>query len=94
MGLDGKLQYIDIIVDGIVTLKDRKGSSRQGLWKCVSGLHTDADYKQFLVRLKKASQEGLIDKNGFRYRLSQKFKSQLQRKPAQEKVKKTKATQK
>ena len=71
------MKYLEMIQDAIITLQDRKGSSRQALWKCVSAQHPEADYKQFLIRLKKESHEGhvLFDKG--RYKLDASSKAKL-----------------
>ena len=50
--------YFDMIADSLLTLNDRKGSTRQGLWKCLSSKYPEADYKQFLIRLKKITHDG------------------------------------
>jgi linker histone H1 and H5 family len=52
--------YLEMIEDGIITLADRKGASRQALWKCVSSKYPESDYKHFIVRLKKLAHEGPI----------------------------------
>ena len=49
------MRYSDMIADAILTLEDRKGSSRQAIWKCIESKYPEADYKQFLIRLKKVS---------------------------------------
>ena len=51
-------QYFEMIQDALLTLKDRKGSSRAALWKCVRAKYPEADHKQFLIRLKKITHEG------------------------------------
>jgi len=50
--------YLEMIEEALITLGDRKGSSRQGLWKVVQSKNPEADYKQFLVRLKKLTRDG------------------------------------
>ena len=42
-----------MIENALLTLADRKGSTRQAIWKYVNNKHPEADYKQFLIRLKK-----------------------------------------
>jgi hypothetical protein len=52
--------YAEIIEDTILTLNESIGSSRQAIWKAVSGAYPAADYKQFVVRLKKMREAGQI----------------------------------
>jgi hypothetical protein len=55
-----KHSYMEMIEDAVITLGERKGSSRQALWKCVSTKYPEADYKQFIVRLKKLKEATTI----------------------------------
>ena len=72
--------YFEMIADGLTTLADRKGSSRQALWKCVSAKYPNADYKQFLVRLRKITRDGKeISMHKQRYRLNSDFKSKVRK---------------
>jgi len=48
-----KHSYAEMIQTALLTLNERGGSSRQGLWKCVHAKYPESDYKQFLVRLRK-----------------------------------------
>ena len=67
-----KVSYFEMIEDGLLTLADRKGASRQALWKCVSSKYPEhADFKHFLVRLKKLSHEGPIHFKKGRYNLEE-----------------------
>ena len=50
-----KHSYLEMIQVALLTLNETGGSSRQELWKCVGSKFPEADYKQFLVRLKKLS---------------------------------------
>ena len=91
--------YLEMISDALMTLKERKGSSRQALWKCVASKYDKADYKQFLVRLKKITQSGkeiIFEKQ--RYKFNANYKGKLQKAAEQGKslknVHKTKATMK
>jgi hypothetical protein len=59
-----------MIEDAIITLGERKGSSRQALWKVVHAKHPEADYKQFLIRLKKEAKEGNIVGGKGRFKLT------------------------
>jgi len=51
--------YADLIETAILTLGERKGSSRQAIWKSIHSLYPEADYKQFFIRLRKMSQAGI-----------------------------------
>jgi len=62
-------QYAEMIEDAILTLNERSGSSRQGIWKCLNAKYPEADYKQFLIRLKKLSKEGPIIQNKGRFKI-------------------------
>jgi hypothetical protein len=50
--------YLDMIQDAILTLADRNGSSRPAIWKVILAKYPQAEYKQFLVRLKKLAHDG------------------------------------
>jgi len=88
-----------MIEDGIITLADRKGASRQALWKCVSSKYPEVDFKQYLVRLKKLAHDGPIQYKKGRYTLEASYKAkklnEIKRggKP-KKRVLKTKATKK
>jgi histone H1/5 len=93
-------QYAEMIEDALIQLSDRKGSSRVGLWKYVNAKYPEADYKQFLIRLKKLSHEKseLTFEHG-RYKLTQNHKVKLLRaldkgSKTKKRVQKTKATMK
>lgn len=45
--------YAEIIEEAILALGENMGSSRQAIWKAITGAHPSADYKLFAVRLKK-----------------------------------------
>ena len=36
-----KKTYLEMIEDGLITLNERKGASRQALWKCVSSKYPE-----------------------------------------------------
>ncbi len=55
-----KTSYQDMIEDAIITLADRSGSSRKAIWKCIESKYEAADYKQFLVRLKKVNTDQVV----------------------------------
>ncbi len=46
------MKYLDMFIDALVTLHDRKGSSRQAMWKCIAAKYAEATYNQFLIRLR------------------------------------------
>jgi hypothetical protein len=56
-----KLTTDQMILEALAVLNDgKKGSSRQSLWKCINtNFPETANYKQFLVRLKKMSSNPL-----------------------------------
>ena len=54
------MTYLDKIEHAIINLEERKGSSRQAIWKFIRAHHVDADYKQFLIRLRAAARNGDI----------------------------------
>jgi len=69
------MKYLEMIEDGIITLAERKGSSRQALWKCVNAKYPQADYKQFLIRLKAESKQGHVIHLKGRYKVDAKQKA-------------------
>ena len=72
-----KHSYLEMIEDGLLTLHERKGASRQALWKCVAAKYPEeADFKQFLIRLKKLSHEGPVQFAKGRYHLEPEYKLQ------------------
>jgi len=88
-----QLKYLDIIEEAIITLQERKGSTRQALWKVLSMKYPQVDYKQFLIRLKSEAKKGTIITNG-----KQRFKVDIKKKQkedkAEQRIQKTKATMK
>jgi hypothetical protein len=53
--------YFEMIEEALLTLQDRKGSSRQAIWKAVNTKFPEADYKQFLIRLKKIKENTNVE---------------------------------
>ena len=45
--------YSEMIEEAVLSLGELLGSSRQAIWKAVSSQYPEADYKRFVVRLKK-----------------------------------------
>jgi len=86
------MKYLEMIIDAIITLADRKGSSRAAIWKFISQKYAEADYKQFLIRFRNEKKNGNLvnGKNSALFRVSLKIKSAVQKK--QQKVQKTEAT--
>lgn len=73
--------YFDMIEDAVLTLADRKGSTRQGIWKCIQAKYPEADYKQFLIRFKKIGENSnIVHASGQRIRLDPKYKISLLKK--------------
>lgn len=92
--------YLEMVEDALIQLSDRKGSSRVAMWKYISSKYPEADYKQFLIRLKKLSHEksDIVNEKG-RYKLTQDHKNKLKKALAKgsttkTRVQKTKATMK
>ena len=55
-----------MIEAGIFSLAERKGSTRQSLWKYLQSAHPGIDYKQFLIRFRKIGENPhvvKVDKN-------------------------------
>ena len=83
----GKIKTVIMITDAIFTLADRKGSSREAIWKFISSKkmyqESTRDKKVFLTQLKRLSQNDQFfvkakDSQG-RYKLSEKFKEKLKK---------------
>ena len=55
-----KLQYSQMIVDAILTLADRGGSSRKGIWSYLQTNYSESvtKYNNFSTALKRAAAEG------------------------------------
>ncbi len=97
--MQGKHSYFEMIEDAILTLGDRKGSSRQGIWKVISTKYPEADFKQYLIRLKKVKDSDHIEQVGpSRFKLSSSYRAKLLKTLKNGKevkpIKKTKATMK
>ena len=83
----GKFKFIYMITDAIFTLGDRKGSSREAIWKYISSKKiyqtSIRDKKLFLTTLKKLSQSDQFfhksKDNMQRFKLSEKFKDKLKK---------------
>jgi histone H1/5 len=76
--MTSKLSYFEMIEDAILTLAERKGSTRQAIWKFISIKYPEADYKQFLVRLKKVKENNNIEPVGtMRFKLSSNYRKKL-----------------
>ena len=82
-----------MIEDAIITIGERKGSSRQAIWKYVNAKYSAADYKQFLIRLRKEAKEGHVLHIKGRFKVDVQKKKALLKKGAKQ-VAKTGATTK
>lgn len=69
--------YAEMIEEGILALGEKKGSSRQALWKSISSKYPDADYKHFAVRLRKLREGGIIAQTKGKFRLEMAYKMKL-----------------
>lgn len=58
--MSAKQRIFDLIEEAILTLADRKGSTRQGIWKFISAKYPQVDYKQFLTRFRKISENSNV----------------------------------
>ena len=73
-----KHSYLEMIQVAILTLNESKGSSRQEIWKCVDARFPEANYKRYLLAMKKLSADGtavMFGKNSSRFTLEPKFKA-------------------
>lgn len=55
-----KLNYIHMVIDAIFTLGEKKGSSREAIWKYVHTKYAEhaADKKVFLVQMRRIVKQG------------------------------------
>lgn len=55
-----KLQYAEMIVDAIITLKERNGSSRKAIWKYLQTNYSEniSQYNNFATALKRVAGVG------------------------------------
>lgn len=76
--------YVEMIVEAIISLKDRTGSSQHAIAKCIEAKHKaglTANFKKILsIQLKRLSQSGQLVKVKNSYKLSDKLKKPV--KPA------------
>jgi hypothetical protein len=67
-----------MIEEAIITLADRQGSSRKAIWDFIERKNPGADYKQFLVRLKKVDPKVIVKAaKGLKWRLESSYKKKL-----------------
>jgi hypothetical protein len=68
------LTYAELIKHALIDLAERKGSSRQALWKYIETKYPkDSNYKQFLLRLKRVNPEEVVHEGG-RYKVTKTFR--------------------
>lgn len=73
-----KHSYFEMIEDALITLAERKGSSRQAIWKYIATKYPEADFKQYLIRFKKVGENhNVVHVNNHRLRLSPDFRKKL-----------------
>ena len=80
-----KHTYLEMIQVALLTLNERGGSSRQEIWKCVEAKFPEADFKRYLIALKRLSKdENVIEqgKNQHRFTLNRSFKDKAVRRLA------------
>jgi hypothetical protein len=69
-----------MITDGLLTLAERKGSTKQALWKFLHTKYPEADLRQFQIRLKKLRTHGdVLDKEvkGGRFKLNKDYRKKI-----------------
>jgi hypothetical protein len=69
--------YAELIEEAILGLGEQMGSSRQAIWKAISGAYPAADYKLFVVRLKKMREAKQLAQKGGKFRLEVSYKHKL-----------------
>ena len=69
--------YSEMIEEAVLHLGEVMGSSRQSIWKALSAQYADADYKQFVIRLKKMREAGQIAQKKGMFRLEINYKHKL-----------------
>ena len=77
-----KSTYVEMIQTALMTLNEKGGSTRQEMWKFINAKFPEANYKIFLVRLKKYARAGgflVKHKSKQRFRLDGGFKDGLSR---------------
>jgi hypothetical protein len=76
-----KTKYLDMIVEAIHTLGERKGSSAQAIWKHLQAKHSTSlrDYKIFRVQLRRTVESGkyVVKSGAARFKLTSTFRSKL-----------------
>ena len=76
--LPKKHSYLEMIQVALLTLNERGGSSRQEIWKCIDAKFPEADFKRYLLQLKRISKDvNVIEqgKNIARFTLNKSFKA-------------------
>ena len=68
-----KHSYTEMIHEALLTLAERKGSSRQAIWKVINTKYPEADYKQYLIRLKRVNPDEVAHEKA-RYRFTKAFR--------------------
>ena len=82
---DAKFKYVEMISDAICKLGERKGSSREAIWKFLMTRYQASirDKKIFLVQLKRIADNGKFvkksDNNQMRYKLTPGFRERYLR---------------
>ena len=77
-----KHTYLEMIQVALLTLNERGGSSRQEIWKCIETRFPEANYKQYLLGLKRIMHTGgavINGKNKQRFKLEAKFRDRAMR---------------
>ena len=64
------MKYLEMIEEAIANLAERKGSSRQAIWKYVGSHYPQADYKQYLVQMRSKVKSGDLLSNKGRVKIN------------------------
>ena len=82
--MPAKHNYQHMISVALATLNEGKGSTRQEMWKLIQTKFPDADYKQYIIRLKKLAADdkspfAKSEKNASRFKLSRSLRDKIAR---------------
>lgn len=69
--------YSEMIEEAVLSLGELRGSSRQAIWKTLSSQYDNADYKRFVVRLRKMRESNQISQTKGKFRLETNYKHKL-----------------
>ena len=89
-----KKSYEDMIVDCIITLHERMGSSPQAIWKAMQNKYPESLQNQMRIRIKALVKDNVLKRVKGKLRLDPDYAKKLLKKEKMKgkKVRKTKAT--